>query len=195
MNVGVFLLALACTKASEPEPDTSSPSALDTADTVVPDVPDPIEQIDETDLPQGDEPCRGPVLGTVSEVVDGDTIKAETGRGVESVRLIGVNTPEVDHSGPDDDCFGEESKAYLTAMIKGKRIWLTFDEECQDQYGRTLAYVHRGTDQNSFVQRMLLQGGWASSYAVQPNVSFRDVFESDQAMAQSANEGIWGSCR
>lgn len=195
MNVGVLLLVLACTKTAELGPDTPSSSVWDTADTAASDGPDPIEQIDETGLPQGDDPCRGPVLGTVSEVVDGDTIKVETGRGVESVRLIGIDTPEIDHSGPDDDCFGEESKAYLTAMIKGKRIWLTFDEECQDQYGRTLSYVHRGTEQHSFVQRMLLQGGWGSAYAVQPNVSFRDVFESDQASAQSTNEGIWGSCR
>ena len=195
MNVAVLLVALACTKNPELGSDTASSSNRNSTDTAAPDAPDPIEQIDETGLPQGDDPCRGPVLGTVSEIVDGDTIKAETGRGVERVRLIGVNTPEVDHSGPDDDCFGEESKAYLTAMIKGKRIWLTFDEECQDQYGRTLAYVHRGTDQHSFVQRMLLQGGWASAYAVQPNVSFRALFESDQALAQSTNEGIWGSCR
>ncbi|MEC8192240.1 MAG: thermonuclease family protein [Myxococcota bacterium] len=157
--------------------------------------PDPVDEIDASALPQGAAPCRAPVLGTVADVTDGDTIKVETGRGVERVRLIGIDTPEVDHSGPNDECFGEESKAYMTAMLDGKRIWLTFDAECEDRFGRTLAYVHRGTDENPFVQRLMLQGGWAESYAVQPNVSFRETFEADQSQARSRGDGIWGSCR
>jgi len=170
--------------------ETGSPDVEDSAPP-----PDPVEEIDGASLPQGSNPCRDPVLGTVTEIIDGDTIKVETGRGVERVRLIGINTPEVDHNGPDDECYGEEAKAYLAAMIDGKRTWLTFDEECADQYGRTLAYVHRGTEESSFVQRMLLLGGWATAYAVRPNTSFRDAFESDESLARSTGEGIWGSCR
>lgn len=132
--------------------------------------------------------------GEVVEVTDGDTIKVRTGRGVERVRLIGIDTPEVDHSGPDDECFGEEAKAFLTAMIDDKRVWLTFDAECKDGYDRTLAYVHRGVETNDFVQRLLLRGGWATAYAVSPNVSLREMFEADEAAARSASEGLWGEC-
>lgn len=171
-----------------------SGGALDTI-TDTGEAPDPVDGIDATGLPQGDAPCRNPVLGTVVDVTDGDTIKVETGRGVERVRLIGIDTPEVDHTGPDDECYGEESKAYLTAILDGKRIWLTFDAECEDRFGRSLAYVHRGTEENPFVQRLMLQGGWAESYAVRPNVSFRETFDSDQAQARSRGDGIWGSCR
>jgi len=159
------------------------------------DASSPVDGIDASTLPQGDAPCRNPVLGTVAHVTDGDTIKVETGRGVERVRLIGIDTPEVDRTGPDDECFGEESKAYLTAMLDGKRIWLTFDAECEDRFGRTLAYVHRGTEENSFIQRLMLQGGWAEAYAVQPNVTFQETFDSDQSQARSRGDGIWGSCR
>jgi endonuclease YncB( thermonuclease family) len=189
----LLLAALACTPAEEATkaPDTGVGDSGGSVDSET----DPIEEVDETSLPQGSEPCRGPVLGTVTSVIDGDTIKVETGRGRESVRLIGINTPEVDHSGPDDECFGEESKAYLTAMIDGDRVWLTFDAECQDHFGRTLAYVHRGTDEHPFVQRMMLQGGWASAFAVAPNVSFQTVFESDERDAVSRSEGMWGTCR
>lgn len=196
MTFALSVLGLwACVSQQDDTPgsmvqETGSPAAEDSADP-----PDPVEEIDGASLPQGSNPCRGPVLGTVSEIIDGDTIKVETGRGVERVRLIGINTPEVDHSGPDDECYGEEAKAYLTAMIDGKRAWLTFDEECADQYGRTLAYVHRGTEESSFVQRMLLLGGWATAYAVRPNTSFEDAFESDESLARSTGEGIWGSCR
>jgi len=133
-------------------------------------------------------------LGEVVEVTDGDTIRVKTGRGVERVRLIGIDTPEVDHSGPDDDCFGEESKAFLSAMIEDKRVWLTFDAECEDHYDRTLAYVHRGLETNDFVQRLLLRGGWATTYAVSPNTSLRDIFEADQDVAREGSEGLWGEC-
>ena len=89
-----------------------TPSSDDTATS-----PDPIDEIDGSSLPAGVTPCREPVKGEVVEVTDGDTIRVKTGRGVERVRLIGIDTPEVDHSGPNDDCFGEEAKAFLTAMI------------------------------------------------------------------------------
>lgn len=193
MTAFLLLFALACVSA-ENEPKSPDSGKSDSGN-VVETEPDPIDEVDETNLPQGSDPCRDPVLGTVSSVIDGDTIKVETGRGRETVRLIGIDTPEVDHDGPDDECFGEEAKAYLTAMINGDRVWLTFDSECQDHYGRTLAYVHRGTEEHSFVQRMMLQGGWASAFAVAPNVSFRTLFESDQSDAAERSEGMWGTCR
>ena len=157
-------------------------------------MPDPIDEIDGSSLPAGATPCREPVKGEVVDITDGDTIRVKTGRGVERVRLIGIDTPEVDHSGPDDECFGEEAKAFLTAMIKDKRVWLTFDAECKDGYDRTLAYVHRGFEVNDFIQRLLLRGGWATAYAVSPNVSLSELFEADEATARGASEGLWGEC-
>ena len=180
-------------------PATKETVPLDTGvyDTGVDDVEpvDPIEEIPESDLPQGIAPCREPALGRVISVTDGDTITVQTDLGYEKVRLIGIDTPEVDHSGPDDECYGEESKAFLGAMVKNKQVWLTFDAECEDHFERTLAYVHTSVEENGFIQRLLLRDGWASAYAVDPNVSFRTLFESDQSEAQAAGKGLWGSCR
>jgi micrococcal nuclease len=128
-------------------------------------------------------------------VIDGDTIKVETGRGVENVRLIGVDSPEVDHSGPDDECFGEASKSLLNDLLYQQKVWLTFDAECDDYYDRTLAYIHTGTEDDDFIQRVILRGGWASTLAVEPNTSFRTLFQSDQSEAQSEGAGLWGECR
>ncbi len=167
----------------------------DDTDTDTGDASEPLDDIDENSLPAGLEPCRNPVKGEVLDVTDGDTIKVQTGRGVERVRLIGIDTPEVDHSGPDDECYGEESKGFLTDRLKGKTVWLTFDRECEDVYDRTLAYVHRGEEEADFIQRLLFKGGWALSCAVSPNVSFRSTFEMDESDARSAGLGIWGECR
>ena len=62
---------------------------------------DPTADVDGGSLGAGPNPCREPVLGRVQSVTDGDTIKVETGRGVERVRLIGIDAPEVDHTGPE----------------------------------------------------------------------------------------------
>ena len=130
-----------------------------------------------------------------AKITDGDTIKVRTGRGTERVRLIGIDTPEVDHSGPDDECYGEEAKAFLASEIDGLSVWLTFDRECEDQYDRTLAYVHRGTAEVDFVQRKLLKGGFANLLSIEPNTAFRSVFSDDQADAYANDRGIWGECR
>ena len=62
-------------------------------------------------------------------------------------------------------------------MVKGKQVWLTFDAECEDHFGRTLAYVHTSVEVNGFIQRLMLRDGWASAYSVDTNVSFRTLFE------------------
>ncbi len=186
-----------CLKSAQDGAQVTDSGGADVVDDEIlpPDEPvDPVEFIDPDNLRAGDEPCRTAVLGTVSEIVDGDTIKVKTGRGVERVRMIGIDTPEVDHSGPDDECYSLESSAFLEDLIQDKKLWLTFDAECTDDYGRTLAYVHRGLDDDDFIQRVLLRGGWASTFAVHPNVSFRSLFDADQAQAQSTNEGLWGDC-
>ena len=168
--------------------DQSSDSTPPTA----PEPDDPTADLDGDMLDAGQNPCRNPVLGRVQEVIDGDTIKVETGRGVERVRLIGIDAPEVDHTGPDDDCYGEEASSFLEGLIDDKMVWLTFDAECDDHYDRTLAYVHT---HEAFIQRALLQDGMVSSYRVSPNTSFASLFDSDEDASRLRGAGMWGACR
>ena len=153
--------------------------------------PDPTADVDGSTLGAGSNPCREPVLGRVQSVIDGDTIKVETGRGVERVRLIGIDAPEVDHSGPDDECFGEEASNFLKDRIDQQLVWLTFDSECDDHYDRTLAYVHT---HDAFIQRSLLEAGMVSAYRVSPNTSFSTAFQSDEDAARAMSAGMWGAC-
>ena len=64
-------------------------------------------------------------------VIDGDTIDI----GNESVRLLGINTPERGEQGY------EEAKEFLGQLVLGKNVTLEFVGERQDKYGRILAYV------------------------------------------------------
>ena len=193
MRAFFLALAVGCpttakdTAVSNDRVDTA-PS--DTAETV----DDPLADIDPSQLQQGTEPCRAPAYVTVQEVVDGDTIKVLSGRGVERVRLIGIDAAEVDHDGDWDECWAEESKAFVQATIDEKGVWLTFDAECEDDYDRTLAYVHTRLGDQGFLQRALLLDGWVSTFAVSPNTSFQTMFGNDEAEARSAGRGLWGAC-
>ena len=147
--------------------------------------------MDPSGLPSGQEPCRDPVLGRVQEITDGDTFKVQTGRGVERVRMIGIDTPEVDHSGPDDECFANEASVFLDEKIGERLVWLTFDAECDDRYDRTLAYVHTI---DGFIQRDVLRAGMGFAFAVSPNDSFSGTFSADESTARSTGVGLWGEC-
>ena len=201
MRVILVLGLCACWKTTNQEAayDTALSSASPT-DTSVPDSgpspsdssePDPLESIDPSTLPAGQDPCRDPVIGRVQDITDGDTFKVQTGRGVERVRMIGIDTPEVDHTGPDDECFGEEASEFLDEQIGDGLVWLTFDAECDDRYDRTLAYVHT---MDGFVQRQVLQAGMGFAYTVSPNNSFSSMFSSDESSARAAGQGLWGEC-
>src|SRR5512139_3444458 len=80
----------------------------------------------------------------VVRVVDGDTIKVKIGRVTETVRLIGVDTPETVHPNRPVEYFGREASTFTKRKAQGKRVWLEDDPECtnRDRYGRLLRYVY-----------------------------------------------------
>ena len=193
MRILLSALLMGCPVTAK---DTGSQSAdVDTApgDTGV-SWDDPLADIDPSLLDQGAAPCREPAFVSVEEVVDGDTIRVLSGRGMERVRLIGIDAPEVDHDGDWDECWAEEALAHVEATIAQSNVWLTFDSECKDDYDRTLAYVHTRPGDQGFFQRTLLLDGWVSTFAVSPNTTFETLFGNDEAQARSSGRGLWGAC-
>jgi endonuclease YncB( thermonuclease family) len=136
---------------------------------------------------------------TVARVVDGDTVRVLMPDGTEEpVRLIGVNTPE---STTRHEPYGEEASKYAKrALPKGRAVWLEFDVELRDRYGRILAYVWlEAPDSRSaaeirahmFNAELLLEG-YASLMTIPPDVRYVDAFTPLQAEAREASRGLWG---
>src|SRR5437667_7574047 len=85
------------------------------------------------------------VSATVVHVVDGDTIVAAFADGHrETVRVLGVDTPETVDPRKPVQCFGPQASAYSKAHLGGRSVRLEFDVERRDRYGRLLAYVVLG---------------------------------------------------
>ena len=131
---------------------------------------------------------------TVIRVVDGDTIRADIGGTEESIRLIGLDTPETHGRGGLRECFGEEASRYVETLIPpGTPIRLARDVEARDRYGRLLAYVYRADD-DLFVNLDLAVEGYAAPLTFPPNVAHTDRFVRAAAEARAAGRGLWGAC-
>ena len=125
----------------------------------------------------------------VERVVDGDTIIVE---GVGRVRLIGVDTPETVHPNRPVEFFGKEASAFTKGLLEGKRVRLEYDQERQDRYGRTLAYVYL-TD-GTFVNAEIIRRGYGHAYTRFP---FRhmEAFRQFEREARDNRRGSVGHCR
>jgi micrococcal nuclease len=130
------------------------------------------------------------VRGEVVEITDGDTIEVELPEGIEDVRYIGVDTPEVDPN-VGVDCFGDDASKLNAELVEGERVRLVFDAERRDKYGRLLAYVYVG---DVFVNAELLHRGAARTLTIEPNDSFADRFARLAQEAANAGRGLWGAC-
>jgi micrococcal nuclease len=131
---------------------------------------------------------------TVTRVVDGDTIVARLGDEDETIRLIGIDTPETKRPGTPVECFGPEASARMAELLpEGTVVRLERDVEERDRYGRLLAYVHRHTD-DLFVNRAMAIEGFAGPSRVPPNVTRTDELAEAVADARAAGRGLWARC-
>jgi micrococcal nuclease len=145
------------------------------------------------------------VRATVVDVVDGDTVKVRFENGSrETVRLLGVDTPEVHAENTPDEfegvpstdagraClreYGAAASAYASDRLDGRQVQLGFDdnEGRRGYYGRLLAYVYVDGEQFNYA---LVAEGYARMY--DSRFVDRDRYAVAEANAQSAGRGVWG---
>ncbi len=128
----------------------------------------------------------------VVEVADGDTLVVELPDGrTDTVRLLGIDTPETHHPTKGVECFGPEASAFTTAQLLGRTVQLELDVEERDLYGRRLAYV--SVDGHRF-EEVLLRRGYARLLVIPPNVRHGREFLALELEARRAGRGLWGAC-
>ncbi|MBX3273504.1 MAG: thermonuclease family protein [Sandaracinaceae bacterium] len=154
-----------------------------------------LARIDPSGLRAGPSPCRAPIRGRLYRVIDGDTFlfTAADGSIDARVRMIGVDTPELAHDGMPAQCYGTEAAAFTSGLLD-RQVWLTFDADCTDSFGRMLAYVHVGAGSGDFFQRQLLRRGFARVLTIGGNRQYRALFEEDESAAMGAGAGLWSAC-
>ncbi|CAB4869248.1 unannotated protein [freshwater metagenome] len=129
----------------------------------------------------------------VERVVDGDTIVVRTKRGLERVRLIGVDAPESVKPGAPVECFGPQASAQLHRLLDGRSVRLETDVESYDAYGRLLAWVVRRPD-GLLINEALLRGGWGERFRRTPNVRYVERLKRAETAARADGAGLWAAC-
>lgn len=137
--------------------------------------------------------------GLVTTVVDGDTIEVTYSDGDrERVRLIGVDTPEIDWEEMRAGCYGFEARSFLSELIKGESIRLETDstQPRYDTYDRLLAYVYIPDEEteDELANLTLLKEGYAREMTVGEPYEYRDIFLDAEQKARRDKRGRWAVC-
>jgi DNA/RNA endonuclease YhcR with UshA esterase domain len=106
-----------------------------------------------------------PHLYRVVKVIDGDTIKADIAGEIETVRLVGMDTPEIANPHhPQDDYFGPEAAQYAKKLLENQSVYLIPDpmQSNRDKYNRLLRYVF--LEDGTLVNAKLIEEGYAYNY-------------------------------
>ncbi|WP_420329665.1 thermonuclease family protein [Pseudomonas rhizosphaerae] len=124
----------------------------------------------------------------VRQVIDGDTLRLQDGR---SVRMIGINAPEIGRQGRDDEPYAVAARRRLQALVDDSDglVGLQLGRESKDRYQRTLAHVYGRGGVNFEAQ--LLTDGLALQVAVAPNVEQVACQQLAERAARKAGLGLW----
>ncbi len=139
--------------------------------------------------------CAAPIASEearVARVVDGDTLKVEIAGRLETIRLIGVDTPETVHPSKPVERFGKEASAFTRRLAEGKivRIESDPDNTDRDKYGRLLRYVFLPDGTN--LSAAIIARGYGHAYTRFP-FSRMEEFRALEREARQAGLGLWGS--
>lgn len=101
----------------------------------------------------------------VDRIIDGDTFVF----GNQSVRLLGINSPE------KGEKYYDEAKELLESLILNKTVKLEFGKDKYDRYERILAYVFLNREN---INKKLVEVGFANFYFPSGKDIYYNDFES-----------------
>lgn len=130
----------------------------------------------------------------VSEFDDGDTIIVDMNGHKETVRFIGVDTPEVKDPRKPVQCFGKAASNYTKQLIGSQPVHLVADSENtnRDRYNRLLRYIY--LPDGTLVNAEIIKQGYGFAYTGFPFTK-KQEFKNYEAEARQQNRGLWSACQ
>ncbi|NVB36200.1 thermonuclease family protein [Pseudenhygromyxa sp. WMMC2535] len=142
---------------------------------------------EEGDEGDGGSSC-GPSEAVVARVIDGDTVELEGG---ERVRYLMIDAPESTDPAAVE-CWGPEAAQANTDLVEGQTVSLRYDVECEDTYGRLLAYVEL---KGRVINELLVERGHACVLHIPPNGEDElERYEDLEYAAEQLDKGLWAVC-
>jgi micrococcal nuclease len=151
---------------------------------------------DKVVVPEIKSEVPPPGMYRVMKVVDGDTIQVSvTGKtdDLETVRFIGIDTPETVDPRKPVQCFGKEASNKTKELLTDQNVFLEKDEtqDDRDKYGRILRYVF--LEDRTNVNQYLIQEGYAHEYTYRIPYIYQSNFKQAEVYAKEHEKGLWGA--
>lgn len=129
---------------------------------------------------------------TVTKIYDGDTIEVSFSGKRETVRLIGIDTPEIKGKyTKETEFYGMESKEYLESLLPlGTEVLIEIGEDPRDPYNRLLAYIRLKSSKTT-INEQLLKNGYAKTLFIKPNIRYQSSFLKAEKEAKRKGLGLW----
>lgn len=131
----------------------------------------------------------------IVDIFDGDTFVVDVEGHEVTVRLIGIDTPEVVDPRKPVQCYGPEASAKAKELLTGARVYLEKEKTKGDYdiYGRVLAYAY--LSDKKFYNQYMIEEGYAKEYTFnKEKYKYQTEFKEAQKGAQEKKRGLWGSC-
>ena len=129
----------------------------------------------------------------VVRVIDGDTLDldaADGGSSTTTVRLLGIDAPEMVDSEPMPMSFGREATELARRLALGKQATVYLDErgDTRGPYGSLLAYLE--LPDGAFLNETLVSEGCAHADVHFPH-SYYHKYRQLEAGARALDKGLW----
>ncbi|UBF27489.1 thermonuclease family protein [Kovacikia minuta CCNUW1] len=134
----------------------------------------------------------------VVRVSDGDTIKVQSGGRRETIRLCGIDAPEVAHGRNLGQPFGKEAREKLRSLLASANNQVMVVSVEKDRYGRTVGEVfvkaptREQPEQERFINYEMVASGMAYEYTrYSGSCPNREAIAQAERLAQSKHLGVW----
>jgi micrococcal nuclease len=124
----------------------------------------------------------------VTRVVDGDTIKVRGTAGEVTIRLVGIDAPELSHKKREPgQPYSQQATKHLAGLVLNKNV--DIKEYGQDRYGRILGIVSLGSKN---INLEMVEAGFAEVYRGDPAPG-QDLapYWKAEGQARAAKKGMW----
>lgn len=131
-------------------------------------------------------------LNKVLKVIDGDTVNVEIDGKSQTIRLIGIDSPETVDPRKPVQCFGKEASNKAKELLTGKNVVMEVDstQGDKDKYNRLLRYIY--LEDGTSVNKYMISEGYAHEYTYQSNpYKYQTEFIEAEQSAREGKKGLW----
>ncbi|MFT5850038.1 MAG: micrococcal nuclease [Patiriisocius sp.] len=130
----------------------------------------------------------------VVSVIDGDTVQLLIDGQKETIRVLGIDTPETQYSSRGAECYSAEASEYARVLLEDAVVRIATDstQDATDKYDRILAYIELedGTD----FGELMLRDGYAEEFTFNIPYKNQSLYRATEKTAREEGMGLWSEC-